>query len=176
MRTAFDPNDPSLQERLKNQKILRTYLATRPIGGGIGHAGTRAQKYVPNGFLANVATDSWYVLIWAENGAIGLTLHFFVLFFIVSKGTYYIMVKNKHWEMNTRMKAILSSIMGILMANYGNAVMGQFPTSINTYFGMAFLFLSPHFDKVLLEGQKQGKDLLKVLPEGLSFLKLSAKK
>jgi hypothetical protein len=86
------------------------------------------------------------------------------------------MVKNKHWEMNTRMKAILSSIMGILMANYGNAVMGQFPTSINTYFGMAFLFLSPHFDKVLLEGQKQGKDLLKVLPEGLSFLKLSAKK
>ena len=162
MRTAFDPNDPSLQERLKNQKILKTYLASRPIGGGIGHAGTRALKYVPNGFLANVATDSWYVLIWAENGAIGLTLHFIILFFIAFKGTYYVMFKNQDEELNTRMKAILSSIMGIYMANYGNAVMGQFPTSINTYYSMAFLFLSPHLDKMMLEGRKQGKDLLKV--------------
>ena len=126
--------------------------------------------YRRNGFLANVATDSWYVLIWAENGAIGLTLHFIVLFFIVGKGTYYIMFRNKHEEMNTRMKAILASIMGILMANYGNAVMGQFPTSINTYYGMAFLFLAPHYDKILLEAQKNGKDLLKVLPNTkLSF-------
>ncbi len=165
MRSAFDSNDPSFQERLKNQKILKTYLASRPIGGGIGHAGTRAQKYVPNGFLANVATDSWYVLIWAENGAIGLTLHFFILFFIASKGTYYIMVRNRHEELNTRMKALMASIMGIYMANYGNAVMGQFPTSINTYYAMAFLFLSPHLDKVLLEAQEKGKDLLKVFPD-----------
>jgi len=168
MRTAFDPNDPSLQERLKNQKILKSYLASKPIGGGIGHAGVRAQKY-HNGFLAHVATDSWYVLIWAENGAIGLTLHFFILFFIAAKGTYYIMAKNQDEELNTRMKALMSGIMGIYMANYGNAVMGQFPTSINMYYAMAFLFLSPHLDKIVIEGRKNGKDLLKVFPNG--FLK-----
>lgn len=165
MRTAFKPDeDASFQVRLENQRILRNYLATRPLGGGIGHAGTRALKYVPNGFLANVATDSWYVLIWAENGAIGLLLHFFILFYIMIKGGYYIMFRLKDQELKVRMMAIHSSIMGILLANYGNAVMGQFPTSINTYYGMAFLFMIPHFDKIVLAGREKGIDLLKVFP------------
>jgi len=165
LRTAFHPEeDPSFIVRLENQKILKNYLSTRPIGGGIGHAGNRAQKYVPNGFLANVATDSWYVLIWAENGAVGLLLHFFILFYIVFKGGFYVMFRVKDHELKARMMAIHGCIMGVLLANYGNAVMGQFPTSINIYYGMAFLFMIPHFDKVILEGRKNGMDLLKVFP------------
>jgi len=165
IRTAFHPEeDASFQVRLENQRILRDYLASRPIGGGIGHAGNRAQKFVPNGFLANVATDSWYVLIWAENGAIGLTLHFFILFYIMGKGGYYIMFRIRDPELKARMMAIHGSIMGILLANYGNAVMGQFPTSINTYYGMAFIFMSTYFDKMVIEGRQKGIDLLKVFP------------
>lgn len=165
MRTAFKPDeDASFQIRLENQRILKSYLSTRPIGGGIGHAGTRAQKYVPNGFLANVATDSWYVLIWAENGAIGLLLHFFILFYIMGKGGYYIMYRLNDPELTARMMAIHGSIMGILLANYGNAVMGQFPTSINTYYGMAFIFMSPYLDQLVIEGKSKGINLLKVFP------------
>ena len=162
MRTAFDPNDLSFQERLKNQRTLKAYLASRPIGGGIGHAGKRALKYTPNGFLAHVATDSWYVLIWAENGAVGLLLHFFILFYIVFKGSYYIMFRIQDHELRARMMAIMSSLMGILLSNYGNAVMGQFPTSINTYYGMAFLFLAKHFDKMIIEARAEGVNLLDV--------------
>jgi cell division protein FtsW (lipid II flippase) len=159
LRTAFHPeDDPSFQVRLDNQKILKSYLSSRPIGGGVGHAGVRAQKFVPNGFLANIATDSWYVTIWAENGAIGLTLHFFILFYIVFKGGYIIMFRLKDRELKARMMAIHGGIMGILLANYGNAVMGQFPTSINVYYGMAFLFIAPHYDKILAKERKQGKD------------------
>lgn len=159
LRTAFHPEeDASFQVRLDNQKILKNYLSTRPIGGGVGHAGVRAQKYVPNGFLANIATDSWYVTIWAENGAIGLTLHFFILFYIVFKSGYFIMFKIKDKELNARMMAILSGFMGILLANYGNAVMGQFPTSINVYYGIGFLFAATYFDKEILEQRALGKD------------------
>lgn len=165
MRTAFRPDeDPSFQVRLENQKILKSYLSSRPIGGGIGHAGTRALKYVPNGFLANVATDSWYVLIWAENGAIGLLLHFFVLFYIMGKSGYMIMYRTRDPDLKARMMAIHGSIMGILLANYGNAVMGQFPTSINTYYGMAFMFMIQHLDEQVIEGKKKGINLLKVFP------------
>lgn len=160
MRTAFDPNDASFQVRLANQRIVKDYLSTRPIGGGIGHAGKRALKFVPNGFLANVATDSWYVLIWAENGAIGLTLHFFILFYIVLKASYYIMFRVRDRELNARLMAILSGIVGILLANYGNAVMGQFPTSINVYYGMAFLFLAKHFDQMIYDANKEGVNLV----------------
>ena len=80
MRSAFNPNDPSLQVRLENQKKLSGYLATRPFGGGIGHAGVKAKAFLPDAFLSNIATDSWYVLIWAEQGIVGLALH--LLFFL----------------------------------------------------------------------------------------------
>ncbi|MEX0359869.1 MAG: hypothetical protein AB3N10_02670, partial [Allomuricauda sp.] len=57
MRTAFDPNDASLQMRKINQERLRGYLATRPLGGGIGSTGNWGKRFSPNTFLANTATD-----------------------------------------------------------------------------------------------------------------------
>ena len=36
MRTAFDPNEASLQVRLENQKKLKGYMVSRPFGGGVG--------------------------------------------------------------------------------------------------------------------------------------------
>ena len=68
MRTAFNPNDPSLQVRIENQKKLSVYLATRPFGGGIGLAGVKAKAYLPNAFLSNIATDS---LVCANLGRTG---------------------------------------------------------------------------------------------------------
>lgn len=93
MRGAFDPNNKSLQVRLDNQKILKGYLASRPFGGGIGHAGDKAQRFLPNAFLSHVATDSWYVLIWAELGIVGLIFHLFLLFYVIGKASYKVMFK-----------------------------------------------------------------------------------
>jgi hypothetical protein len=75
MRTGLDPNDPSLQLRLINQAKLRGYLASRPIGGGIGSAGFWGTRFSPGTFLAVTALDSWYVKIWAECGVVGLYVH-----------------------------------------------------------------------------------------------------
>ncbi|MEM9868314.1 MAG: O-antigen ligase domain-containing protein, partial [Bacteroidota bacterium] len=66
MRTAFDPNDASLEMRRINQARLKGYLATRPLGGGIGSTGNWGKRFSPNTFLANTATDSWFVAVWAD--------------------------------------------------------------------------------------------------------------
>lgn len=146
MRSAFDPNDPSLQVRLENQKKLRVYLATRPLGGGIGHAGVKAQRFLPNSFLANVATDSWYVLIWAETGIIGLIIHLFILIYILTRGSFIIMFRLKDPELKILMSALLSGMAGILVASYGNAVVGTMPTSILIYTSMALVLNSKQLD------------------------------
>jgi hypothetical protein len=146
MRSAFDPNDASLQVRLENQKKLRVYLASRPFGGGIGHAGVKAQRFLPNAFLSNVATDSWYVLIWAEMGIIGLYLHLFILFYIIGKSGFMIMFVLKDHETKIVFSALTSGMMGIMVASYGNAVLGTMPTSILIYMTMALLLNSKHFD------------------------------
>lgn len=139
MRSAFDPNDPSFQVRLENQKILKAYLATRPIGGGIGLAGVKAKKYLPDAFLSQVATDSWYVLIWAEQGIIGLILHLFILFYILIKASYRIMFRIRDPILKMKMAALASGMFGIMVASYGNAVLGTMPTAMLIYTSMALM-------------------------------------
>jgi len=148
MRSAFDPKDASLMVRLENQAKLRPYLASRPFGGGIGHAGAKALTYTPNTFLANIPTDSWFVMIWAEEGIVGLILHLCILFYIIFKGSYLI-VHIRDPELRFKMIALLSGIVGILLSSYGNGVYGQMPTSLVIYTSMAFIFLSKHFDNEL---------------------------
>ena len=139
MRGAFDPNNKSLQVRLDNQKILKLYLASRPFGGGIGHAGDKAQRFLPNAFLSNVATDSWYVTIWAETGIVGLILHLFILFFVMAKASYKVMFKIRDPITKLKMSALISGMAGVMVASYGNAVLGQMPTALLIYASMAIM-------------------------------------
>ncbi|MBV5315077.1 MAG: O-antigen ligase family protein [Prolixibacteraceae bacterium] len=147
MRTAFDPNDPSLQTRLENQRRLKVYMATRPFGGGLGATGGTGQKYNPGSFLASVPFDSWYVLIWMELGIIGLILHLSILFYILGKTSYIVMFRLKNESVKTTTIALSSGMFGIMVASYGNAVLGQMPTGVILYSGMAFMFLAPKHDE-----------------------------
>jgi hypothetical protein len=146
MRSAFDPNNPSLLVRKENQKKFKAYLATRPFGGGIGHAGSKARRFVPNSFLSHTATDSWYVLIWAEQGVVGLMLHLFILFYIIIKASWNIMFRIVNPLVKLKMMALTSGMFGIMVASYGNAVLGQMPTSILIYTSMALILNSKVFD------------------------------
>lgn len=139
MRTAFDPNDASLQVRLDNQKILKRYLASRPFGGGIGHGGVKAQRYLPYAFLSQVATDSWYVLVWVEQGIVGLLLHLFILFYTVGRSCYNIMFKIRDPLLKLKMSALTAGMVGVMVASYGNAVLGGMPTGILIYISMAII-------------------------------------
>lgn len=146
MRTAFDPNDASLQVRLANQKKLKTYLASRPFGGGVGHGGVKAQRYLPNAYLSQVATDSGYVLVWVELGIVGLVLHLFILFYVVIKSSYRIMFRIRDPILKLEMAALTSGMVGIMVANYGNAVLAQMPTSVLIYMSMALMLNTDRFD------------------------------
>jgi hypothetical protein len=146
MRTAFDPNDASLQLRLSNQRKLRTYLSTRPFGGGLGHAGSKAKKNLPDTFLANVATDSWYVMIWAEQGIVGLILHLIILFYIIIKASYHVMFRIRDPIIKMKISALAAGMFGVMAASYGNAVLGSFPTGPLIYISMAVMLSADVFD------------------------------
>jgi len=139
MRSAFDPNEKSLQVRLGNQKILKDYLVSRPFGGGIGHAGDKAQRFLPNAFLSHVATDSWYVLIWAELGVVGLLFHLFILIYVIGKASYKVLFKIRDPITKLKMSALISGMAGVMVASYGNAVFGGMPTALLIYASMAIM-------------------------------------
>ncbi len=151
MRTAFDPNDASLEMRRINQAKLKGYLATRPIGGGIGSTGNWGKRFSPNTFLANTATDSWFVAVWADTGIVGLYLHLFILFFVLITGAYNVMYKIRDDWLKGQITALVCGMAGIMLASYGNGVFGQFPTCLLMYTTMVFIFWSPKWDKEIQE-------------------------
>ena len=159
MRTAFDPNNPSLQVRLNNQEKLAGYLESRPFGGGIGATGNWGQRFTPNTFLANTPTDSWFVAIWADMGIVGLCLHLFILFFILITGAYNCMYKIQDDWLRAQIMALVCGMAGVMLAAYGNGVFGQFPTAFLMYVGMVFIFLSPKWDKEIQEKKKREEAL-----------------
>lgn len=148
MRTAFRPeDDASYLVRLETRRVLSTYLASRPLGGGIGSAGDWGKRFSPQGFLAQIATDSWYVQIWAEQGIVGLILHLFVLSYILIKGSFLIMFKLQEQELRGIISALACGFTGIMGASYGNGVLGQMPTGILIYLSMAFIFMSTQLER-----------------------------
>lgn len=146
-RDALDPNNPSLQVRKDNQKKLKTYLASRPFGGGIGSAGNWGLRFSPGSFLAETPTDSWYVQIWAEQGIIGLSLHLGILCFVLGKSAYIIMFRLKTDEYIGKAAALSAGMFGIMAASYGSGALGQMPNGIIVYSSMAFIFMMPAWEK-----------------------------
>lgn len=147
MRTAFNPEDASLQTRLNNQALIKGYLASRPLGGGLGATGALGQKYNPGTFLSMVPTDSWYVMIWMEGGVVGLVLHLVLLFYILGRASFMVMFRLKNQEARTPVAAMACGMFGIMLASYGNPVLGQMPVGILLYSCMAFMFMGPDFDR-----------------------------
>ncbi|MFN8345320.1 MAG: O-antigen ligase family protein [Spirosomataceae bacterium] len=141
MRSALDPNDPSLLVRIENQKRLSLYLATRPLGGGIGSAGYWGLRFSPGTFLAQTPTDSWYVKIWAETGIVGLVLHLFMIGFMLLYFFLKIRPMSQSDERQTLM-GLYVGIVGIAAASYGNQLLGQMPTGTVVYLSIALLYVN----------------------------------
>lgn len=160
MRTALDPQDASLQVRLENQKKLKVYLATRPIGGGVGTAGSWGLRFSPNTVLAQTPTDSWFVKIWAEMGIVGLLLHLFVLFYILIKSSIVIWSKVKDDEIRFIMIALVAGFWGIMVASYGNGILGQMPTLMILLFSWVFLKFAPELEEEKLKQLPENDKLL----------------
>lgn len=150
-RTGLDPDNPSLMVRKENQQRLSIYLQDKPFGGGLGSAGNWGLRFSPGTFLADTPTDSWYVQIWAEQGIVGLSLHLFILIYILGHCSRIIFFKLKSDDLKNTGAALLSGMFGIMVASYGSGALGQMPNGLIVYMSMAFIYLMPEWEALKVE-------------------------
>lgn len=146
-RSAFNRNDPSLQVRLANQAKLKVLLADKPFGYGIGNGGGKAKEYAPDSPVSQIATDSWFVMMWVETGIVGLTLHIAILLYVIFYGCYLVLFKIRSPQVKGVTLAFISGIFGIAAMSYANEVFGQIPNGLFVYMCMGLIFVAPYFDK-----------------------------
>ncbi|MEO5966725.1 MAG: O-antigen ligase family protein [Ferruginibacter sp.] len=129
MRTTFDSKDESLNLRERNRHYIQPYLVSHPVGGGIGTTGELGAAEFPDHPLAKFPTDSGFLRIGLEMGWIGLIAWvFFNLAILWQSVIYYFRMKDP--ELKLIMVAFISCIFPILVIQYSQESIGQFPGSV----------------------------------------------
>jgi O-antigen ligase len=146
LRSALNPEDASLNVRLRNQEILRDYLKTRPLGGGVGVIGFWGEKYNSDKFLSTIPPDSYWVKVWAMYGIIGFIIWFGIMMYILGKCCG-IVWKIRDKGLRFKLMALTAGTAGILFASYGNEVINAMPSSVIVYISWCFVFLGSKFDE-----------------------------
>lgn len=152
LRSALNPDDPSLNVRMESQRVLREYMSTRPFGGGLGVTGANGMLYNQDKFLSKVQPDSYWVKIWAMYGIVGFTLWLGIMMYILGKCCG-ITWRIEDEGLKVKAIALTSGFAGILICSYGNEVINTMPTSIIVYMSWAFIYKMPKFDRELKENK-----------------------
>ncbi|WP_346239107.1 O-antigen ligase family protein [Niabella insulamsoli] len=139
LRTATDPNDPSLKVRLESQRVLADYMKSRPFGGGLGVIGTFGHKYNSDKFLSTIEPDSYWVKLWAMYGVVGFIIWFCSLMYLIGK-SFGIIWTIKTKSLNTKLIALGSGVIGLFICSYGNEVMNDIPSSLIVWLSFAAVF------------------------------------
>lgn len=139
MRSALDTDDASLKVRLEREKVLESYMADKPMGGGIGSAGYWGKRFSPGTFLAELGTDGHYTRLWMETGIIGLYLYLLMLLAIL------LFLGRLLWRLPNSQKtqtliAFYCGFVGVCISSYTNGLLTQIPTGTLVFSGLAMIY------------------------------------
>ena len=146
-QTAFSPSDDaSFNVRAENQKRIKPYILSHPIGGGLGSVGIWGRRFAPNSFLAKFPPDSGYVRVAVEMGWIGLLLFSTLMFVILYTGiNNYYLIKNP--ELKRYCLAMVLVVFVYNIGNYPQQALVQYPSNIMFYLASALLGVTLRLDQ-----------------------------
>lgn len=153
VRSTFDSKDESLNLRDRNRHYIQPYLYQHPIGGGLGTTNFSGLYQHPYHPLAGFPTDSGLLKVGLELGWVGLIILMLFQLSIFYQGIYYYF-KMHNKELRLYMVMILCTLFPVIVAQYAQETVGQFPGGI-------FFFCCLSLMKRLLEldQQQQAKNI-----------------
>ncbi len=140
IRSTFEGSkDPSAAFRDMNRARIQPYIYSHPIGGGINTCIPEGLVYSPGHYLASFPSDSGYLKIAVEQGWIGLAIALTFYYLIMRAGirNFY---RARAPEIRMWYIALLGFIFGLLIGQFSQIVIGQYPT-IFLFYGSAVIFI-----------------------------------
>lgn len=155
MRSAFDKNDASANQRSINQEAMKKYLAEAPWGIGmhIGYQNAPANnKYT---FMATVPPDSEYVFIWIHTGIIGITVFLICTAIMIGGACIIVLFRLKNPALRGIAAGLTCAMCSQQLGGYGNQVLVQFPNCLVFYGGLSIVYLLPFIENEWIEYEQQ---------------------
>lgn len=151
MRSAFDKNDASANQRSINQAAMKKYMAEAPwgIGMNVGYQNVPANnKYT---FMAKVPPDSEYVFIWIHTGVIGITIFLICTAIMLIGACWIVFFTLKNPSLRGIGAGFCCAFVSQQLGGYGNQVLLQFPNALVFYGGLTIVYILPHIEQEWIE-------------------------
>lgn len=140
MRTALNFDDPSFMIRINRINQLKSFMADKPLGYGIGTAGSWAKRFYPNGPQILKYTDGFYTSIWMQTGILGLSFKILVISIII---LYLgrLIFKMEYSSYRSFAVAFFCAYCGFVVADFTNDLSTQLPSSVLLPTNLAVIYL-----------------------------------
>ena len=151
MRSAFDKNDASANQRTINQEAMKKYMKEAPwgIGMNIGYRNVPANnKYT---FMATIPPDSEYVFIWIHTGIIGITIFLICTAIMIIGACWIVFFTLKSPSIRGIGAGLCCAMVSQQLGGYGNQVLMQFPNGLVFYGGLTIVYILPYLEKEWVE-------------------------
>lgn len=146
MRSAFDPQDASLNVRDINKEALKKYMKDAPWGIGIGVEQENIPPFNKFKIVSQIPPDSEYVYIWVRTGVVGITV-FLVTTAIMWLGACYIVFFSlKNQSLRGLGAAFCCAFVALQLGGYANQILMQFPNVLMFYGSLAIVYLLPKME------------------------------
>ena len=146
MRSAFDKNDASANQRSINQAAMKKYMKEAPWGIGMG----TGYKNVPANnkftFMATVPPDSEYVFIWIHTGIIGITTFLVCVALMLAGACWIVLFRLRSSSLRGIGAGLCCAMISQQLGGYGNQVLMQFPNCLVFFGGLAIVYILPHLE------------------------------
>lgn len=155
MRSGFDKNDASANQRTINQAVMKKYLADAPFGLGIGMGYENVPANNKYRKLATIPPDSEYVFIWIHTGVVGITLFLITTAVIFFGASRVVLFKLNNPALRGIGAGFCCAFASIQLGGYANQVLMQFPNCLLFYGGLSLVYALPHFENEWVEYEKE---------------------
>jgi len=155
MRSAFNKDDASANQRTINQAVIKKYLQDAPwgIGLGMGYENVPANNKFRK--LATIPPDSEYVFIWIRTGSIGITLFLITTAIMFIGACWIVMFRLKNKSLCGIGAGFCCAFVAIQLGGYANQVLMQFPNCLLFYGGLSIVYALPFIEKEWIEQEER---------------------
>ena len=154
MRSAFNKNDASANQRSINQEAMKKYMKEAPWGIGL-NIGNVGRQHVPANnkyaFMATVPPDSEYVFIWIHTGIIGITVFLICTVIMLMGACWIVFFTLKSSSLRGIGAGLCCAFVSQQLGGYGNQVLMQFPNGLVFYGGLSTVYILPYIENKWIE-------------------------
>ena len=151
MRSAFNKNDASANQRTLNQQAMKKYMQEAPWGIGLAIGYQNAPRHNKYSYMATVPPDSEYVYIWIHTGSIGITTFLICTGLMLIGACWIVLFKLKSPTLRGIGAGFCCAFISQQLGGYGNQTLMQFPNALIFYGGLTIVYILTKIKKEWIE-------------------------